>query len=206
MALTRTSLAAACGVDDLVLRCTAVTGAVVGGVAIVGDEYMFITGITSPNVYVRGRGSYGGYAKPHLALAPVTFALTSDIPDPAPGQTVPKGLDSPNWDVREAAVNGDFDPGAAGGKNLTRNTEVLIVKATAWTQTITAPNFAQDGLTVRFISTTAAAHVITYAAGFAGNAGASDIATFAATINGVLGIRAQAGTWAIVEISGVTVA
>lgn len=192
MAATKTTLASACTADDLLLRVTAAAGASVNCLVQVGDEFCVCTGIDGNNIKVRSRGSMGGRAKPHAVLAPVTFGLAVDFPADAPVQL-------PEWDVREASVNGDFDPGASGGKNLTRNTEIIIAKAGVYTQTITAPTQGQDGLNVRWVSSTANAHVIT-GVGLAG----TGIGTFAAT-GGALGVRAQNGRWIIVESGGVTI-
>ena len=59
--------------------------------------------------------------------------------------------------------------------------------------------------TITFISTTAAAHTITYTAGFYGNTTSSDVATAAATINSTLTIKAQGGTWSIVGNTNFTI-
>ncbi len=85
----------------------------------------------------------------------------------------------------------------------TSNTVVYLTKATAGAYTLAGPAKDQQN-TVIFVSTTAAAHVITYTAGFFGNTTSSDTATFPATINGVFTMKAQNGTWAPVTAGTMT--
>jgi hypothetical protein len=85
--------------------------------------------------------------------------------------------------------------GPSGSGVPTQNTIVYLTKATAGAYTLAAPAADQKN-TIIFVSTTAAAHTITYTAGFYGNTTSSDVATFPATINGVFTIQAQKGTWA----------
>jgi hypothetical protein len=201
MALTRTTLAAPCSADDLLLLVTAATGAAPNCLVQIGDEFCVCTGVDAAanTVKVRSRGSMGTRAKAHAITAAVTFGLAADFTnDPI---IVP-----PEWDVREAAVNQDFDPGALGGKNLTRNTEVVIVKAGVYLQTLSQPTLAQDGLKVRWVSASANAHVIGTTAANSGIGFTGALAgTFAAT-GGSLGVRAQNGRWCVIESYGISLA
>ena len=202
MALTKTSLASAVADNALLLNATSGTGAVVGGYVLIDGEFAVITSVATNLIGVRSRGSLGSRAAAHNALAPMTFGLASDFPDPPAGQTMPRPL-TEFPDTRSVSVDQSFDPGTAG---LTRNTTVFITKATAWLQTITGPPQSSDGLLVQFVSTTAAAHVITYTAGFSGNTTSSDIATFVATFGATITIMAQNGKWLAVSNTGVTIA
>jgi hypothetical protein len=198
MAITATSLAATFTADALAFNATAATGATVGGFAKVDDEYMVVTEIAGTRISVRSRGDQGTIAKPHGPLAPVQFGLQSDLPNAAPGSVVFTENYPP---VVSIGLDGTIDT-----SQMMRDVTLLITKATAAALTLVGPNRNQDGLVLTIVSTTAAAHVITYTAGFAGNTTGSDIATFAATVNGVLQIMARGGTWAVVSAVGVVVA
>ena len=76
-----------------------------------------------------------------------------------------------------------------------QNTVVYLTKATAGAYTLAKLHGESDQQnTIVFISTTAAAHTITYTAGFYGNTFSSDVATFPATINACFTIKANQGT------------
>jgi hypothetical protein len=204
MSLTRTSIASAMTANATSLAATAATGATVGGVAEIDGEYTIITAISGVNISVRSRGDQGTVAVAHRALAPLTFGLTSDFPAPGSGQTVPRPPS--DWELTSVSVSATYDPGTSGGLTILKDQLVVITKATAWLQTITGPSAAQDGQKICFFSATAAAHVITYTAGFHADTTSSDVATFAATYGNQLTIVAQGGKWGIFSNTGVTVA
>lgn len=198
MALTKTTLGAACTADDLRLKVAASAGAAPNCLVQIGDEFAVCTGVVDgTTINVRSRGSQGGRAKPHAILAPVTFGLGADFADTPAGMTA---VTNPDWDVREVGVDQGFDPGAAG-LNIKTNTEVLITKATALAQTVTPPSQGADGVEVRFLSTNAALHVLT----FTPVAGAMTTATFKAGGSSVT-IRAQNGVWQVVSNGNATIA
>jgi hypothetical protein len=151
----------------------------------VNGEKMRVTDASlSPTLQVV-RGIDGTAAGASGTLAPVVYGLTSDF-------SAVSGPGFASYGVDSAVAVPVVD------------TTVWLTKASAGAYTIVGPAKDQQN-TVTFISTTAAAHTLTYTAGFAGNTTSSDVATWAATINGTLTIKAQNGTWAIVALSGVTV-
>ena len=179
MALAATTLASAKAVNDRVIRVTSGTGAVVKGLVLVNGEVMRITDISlSPTIGVVP-GYNGTTAGPHGILAPVVFGLTTDFMDARGPDTQSFGADG--------AITG---PGGAGTVP-TRDVLVFLTKASAGAYTLAAPAIDQQN-TITFISTTAAAHVVT----IAGNAADKDVATWPATVNNMLAVKAQNGGWA----------
>lgn len=81
---------------------------------------------------------------------------------------------------------------------------VFLTKATASAITIDNPPVAMNGATLHIISTTAAAHTVTYTAGFGGGTTARDVATFGGAINDGMVIVAHNGTWQISSTRNVT--
>ncbi len=195
MALAATTLSGAKATNDIVIALTSATGAIPKMLALVDAEWMRITSNNLTPTLGVVPGYSGTPAGPHGILAPVVYGLTSDFVGSGivPGTIVA----SLSFGVSGAIT------GPSGSGVPTSNTLVYLTKATAGAYTLAGPATDQIN-TITFISTTAAAHTITYTAGFRGDTTASDVATFAATINGVMVIKAQGGTWAAVSLSGVT--
>ncbi len=197
MALTATTLSGAKATNDTVIALTSATGAASKQLALVDAEWMRITStLLTPTVGVVP-GYAGTPAGPHGVLAPVVFGPTQDFVNAGivPGTII----SSLSFGVSGAIT------GPSGSGVPISNTLVYLTKATAGAYTLVGPATDQIN-TVTFISTTAAAHTLTYTAGFSGNTTSSDVATWAATINGTLTIKAQGGTWAIISAYLVTVA
>lgn len=90
---------------------------------------------------------------------------------------------------------------------------VVITKGTACAVTLPAPTAGKpdagghDGMTIRFVSTTAAAHTVTNSSpGFNNGSTASDVATFGAAIGNWFIVEAYNGIWYIVGALNVTAA
>jgi hypothetical protein len=199
MPLTVTSTTAAIDANTLVIPVTSASGATVGGFCRINNEYSVITAITGLNISVRCRGDQGSNADPHNALAPVTFGLQTDLPAQAPGATTQNQPHAP--DIQSYGVSGAIDVTLLTAPE----TIIYLTKATAAAMTLVGPSKAQDGIKVTFVSTTAAAHTVTYTAGFSDNTTSSDVATFAATVGASFTIVASKGKWAAVSL-GVTIA
>jgi hypothetical protein len=197
MALTATTLATAIpDAHTLVFGVTSATGATVGGFCRVDNEYSFVSEVltttTPAQIRVRTRGDYGGVARAHDALAPVVFGLVTDLhtvyikPEPAEGTAM-------------LTVSAD---GAI--PQPTKDTIVLVAKPTASALTLANPSLALNGTRLTIITTTAQAHVVTFATGVHGTAG-SDVATSAAAVGATLPLVAQGGVWRVdAPISGAT--
>lgn len=196
MALTTTSLAAAADAQSLVFSVTSATGATVGGFVRIDNEYSFITAISGTNITVRNRGDYGSKAVAHAILAPLTFGLASDLPAAPAGSTLPGGF----VDNQSYGASGAIDVSLL----VAPHTLITLNKASAAAMTLAAPSKAQDGIMVTISSNTAAAHTVTYTAGFNADTTSSDVATFAATKGNAFTIMAMGGRWGMVSASGVT--
>ncbi len=195
MALTATTLAGAKATNDVVISLTSATGMLPKYLALVDAEWMRVTSNNlTPTIGVVP-GYSGTPAGPHGVLAPVIYGPTQDF---VSSGIVPGGVVASLSFGADGAITG---PSGAGVP--TSNTVVYLTKATAGAYTLAAPAKDQQN-TVIFVSTTAAAHVITYTAGFFGNTTSSDTATFPATINGVFTMKAQNGTWAPVTAGTMT--
>jgi len=202
MALTATSLAAACGASDLQLAITSTSSGfpVVGTVhenqlMQIDSEYMYITGVpASGYVTVRSRGSDGSAAVAHDILAPVlTSATLTDWPSTPVGAITarPPSVD----DIVTVGQNGTIAV-------PTKNTTILLTKGSALaTTTLGAPSKAQNGLRLTITSQTAYAHVITATSlisdGVTG--GAKSTLTFGAFVGASIVLVADNGLWNVVS-------
>lgn len=187
MAITNTTLLIAAVATSLRLRVTSATGAIVGMVMRVNDEYMAIVAINGLDIDVRTRGDFGGVAVDHAILSPVTFMLGSDM------VAFPKGEERPvpakDFDIVTIGANGAIPLPL-------RDTEFLIQKGSALaTSAIPDPSKAQNGLRIKFVSLTDFAHVVTHTTLHDGTTGVSTTATFAAFRGACYSAVAQDGKW-----------
>jgi hypothetical protein len=198
MALSNTTLAAAVAFNDVTLRLTAATGFADKQLVRVDNEMMAQAGAATGNVITVRRGIEGTAVVAHGILADVVTGLPGDFPAPPPGETV----QVPPMDQGRNTIG--VDTTFATADYPTADLTYVITKATAAAITLGAPSKAQNGLRLTFRSATAAAHTITYAAGFYGDAGSSDIATFAAKVGASATFEANAGTWGVIALANVT--
>lgn len=197
MALTATSIAAALGANDLVLKATAATGATVGGIAKVDNEYMQITDIAGTSISVR-RGLNGSAQVVHNILAPLVFGLWSDLAALGVTEIVP----TPTMKFDVVTIGADTATLTAP----VRDTLYIVTKATALaTTTLPDPKATSDGLSVVFTSATAAAHVVTLVNGNDGTTGNHTTLTFAAFAGAGCGLVAVKGKWNVVSNIAVTI-
>lgn len=100
------------------------------------------------------------------------------------------------------------DASADGAITLLEGGVVKITKGTAAALTLADPSVADDGAILYIMSTTAAAHTVSNAAGSGFNAGgaASDVGTFGAAIGNSLILVALGGNWYVLNNIGVTLA
>lgn len=198
MALTATTLASAKAMNDTRVVLTSATGIANKYRMLVDGEVMRVTDVSlSPTIGVVP-GYSGTPANPHGVLAPVIYGPTTDFV--AAGITEGGVVNTLSFGA-DGAITGP----AGSGTVPVSNTIIYLTKATAGAYTLAAPAIDQQN-TLTFVSTTAAAHTITVTAGFYGNTTSSDVATFPATKNGTLTVKAQNGLWAPISTasSGVT--
>jgi len=209
MALTATTLSAACTASDTLLAITSTSSGFPAVATIpnplqvmqVDDEYMLIVTVPVANtVRVAQRGYHGSVATAHDILAPViTSSSASDFPATQPGAnlTRPPFVD----DIVSVGQNGTIAV-------PTRNTTILLTKATALgTTTLGAPSLGSDGIRVTITTETAAAHVITATSLVADGVSGSPhtTMTFAAFKGASITLVAANGLWQDTAAVGVTV-
>ncbi len=198
MAVTITTLAAACGANDQVLTLTAVTGFAQGQVIMVDGEWMVQSGpnIGTTQVPVQRGGKQGTVQRAHAILSTVMTGLSSDIPGPQSGWTNNPAIYKK--EITSYGVAGAITPPSV-------DTLIFLDKATAAAMTLTSPPpGTPDGIEVTIFSNTAAAHTVTYTPGFNGNTETSDVATFAATIGNSITLLSARGLWGVKCAAGVT--
>ncbi len=195
MAVVTTTLAGAKATNDIRINLTSATGVASKMLALVDAEWMRITDVLlAPTVGVVP-GYNGSTAGPHGILAPVTYGVPGDFVNVG---IVPLGvITSLSFGVDGAIT------GPAGANTVpVSDTVIYLTKASAGAYTIALPGQGQTNR-LTFISTTAAAHVVT----MTGNPGGSDVATFTAVIGASLTIKADpVGAWDIIATGLVTVA
>lgn len=201
MAITSTTLASACGANDQFIKVTSATGTAIGQIWRVESEYMIQTALaatgTSTTIPVARRGYNASTVQAHAILAPVANFLPSDMPGAQPNQWV-------NPAVFESQIS---SIGANGAIAIpTANQTLFVDKATAAALTLAAPSAASDGVRLTIFSTTAAAHTVTYDAGFYADTTSSDVATFAAKAGASMTIMAYKGAWGVISLGNVTIA
>lgn len=184
MALTVTSLNGAVTASQRQVTLTAFTNPSVGAMSAdtmlqVDGEAMRVTDATYTPTLAVTRGdciNTATLAVAHNTLAPIIYGLTTDF---AQGVN-----NAPVWSYGvDATVT-----------NPRVDATIYIDKATAIALTLTDPDKDAQNV-VRFVSLTAAAHLVTYATGFYDNTTTSDVATFPATAGASFTIQAQGGKW-----------
>lgn len=200
MALALTSLNGAITKNARQIRLTAFTNPQVGPIGpdvmlLVDGEWMrMASALLSPVLDVtRGdsNGVAGATATAHGTLAPVIYGLSSDFTSGTNVSVAPTYTYGADATITNPIVDAT----------------IYITKATAAALTLTDPNVDNQS-TVRIVSLTAAAHLITYATGFYDNTTTSDVATYPATAGATLTLVAQGGKWRPVATAddGVTIA
>jgi hypothetical protein len=198
MAITNTTLAAACAAGDQSIKVTSATGFAVGGLVRIDSEFMVITSAyvaASTTVPVLREGQGGSSVQAHSILAPVAVGLTSDSLNPAPGSVVNPAVSQPQ--MVSYGADGAITP-------PTYSTIVTLNKATAAAMTLVSPSGIADGTLMTILSTTAAAHTVTYTPGFYGDTTSSDVALFAAKVGASATFIACRGLWGVYALANVT--
>lgn len=111
--------------------------------------------------------------------------------------------------LAQAAGGGPVTVASANGAITAKSGTVAITKGTAAALTIADPvSGSDDGKILRIVSTTAAAHTVSNAAGSGFNAGgaSSDVGTFGGAIGDNLVLIAYGGKWLVLSKTNVTLA
>lgn len=183
MALTNTTLAAACGPSDLTLSiASTLTGFPAVGAAPaaqplrIDSEMMFIVSTlvaAAPGtIRVRSRGTEGFAVAHDVGAGVATSSIPSDF-----------NVAGPIVTNNEPTV----DNSITLGQDQTIiapvvSTTYFITKGSAAAITLLGNPAAPVGVVLTFIATTAFTHAITYAPGFAANGAPSDLASFSGSL------------------------
>lgn len=208
MALTNTTLSAACGANDTTLAVTSTSSGfpavgTIGSKQIMrvdGEDMMIDVVPVANTVKVLLRGLNGTRAVPHDILAVVqTSSNPQDFLELPVGADVPR----PPY-VDDIVTIGEDTVFAAAGTTPSagvqpypvKDTTYLITKASACAITLIAvaattpaPSAASTGVTMTFINGTAQAHTVTYGPGFNGNTSTSDVATSNSLVGATLVLK-----------------
>lgn len=223
MALTNTTLAAACGASDLLLSITSTSSGfpAVGTYSspkqvmrIHGEDMLIEVVPASGFVKVMQRGYNGSVAVAHQALS-----VVSTSSDPQDFLRTPDGAvnSRPPYtdELVTLGVNTTFTASGTPATSTTqpyptKNTTyylnkagVLAVELIAVGATTPAPSAANAGVKMTFVGLTANAHTVTYGPGYNGNTTTSDVATS----NGLVGatLELQIGPGGLISATNASV-
>jgi hypothetical protein len=195
MALTRTTLSSAAGVNDREIVVASATGIVAGDLVRIDQEFMVVqkdysSGTTVP---VR-RGQLGSATKAHVATAGVVHGTAQDDWDaPGVGATVNNmiaGRPVIITSITAATSTLVHAPAGCDHRVILNGTSVI-------TLTIPVPTLDMDGDQLTIISNGAAAHVPTFTGGLGGAGASYDAVTNNATGKFALTVFAANETWQI---------
>jgi hypothetical protein len=189
MALTRTTLAAACGADDDQIVVTSATGFTVGRPVLIENEYAVIREISGTTIKLTLRGQNGTIQKAHNILATVVTGPADEMP--ASPEKLPP--------IQYYSVSG-----AISLPDDNRDVTVILNKAGVAAMTLADPTQAMSGRKVVITSETAQAHTVTNTTGFNGASTSGDVATFGGAIGDTMVIQAVNGKWHAIVLTDVT--
>jgi len=200
MAVTlSTTAATAVLVTDRTVKLTSGTGASVGMLVKMEQEWSTITAIAADGVTITlgPRGILGSFAQAHKILSPVEVGLSSEFNVPTPaGQVVPIPYSTP------AVVY----YGAAGAIAIPdHDANIFLVAASAAAMTIANPGTDIDGRTLTIAARAAQAYTVT-AGSATGYKNTTGTATFGGAIGDNMVIVASEGLWLPVSTVNVTFA
>lgn len=184
MALARTTLSAAIGIDDSKMLVASATGFAAGYVFKIDGEVFRVA-----KAYVAGsttvpflRGQEGTVATTHPSSAGVVVGVASDWSNPAAGSIVPFPLAGKSLLSASYSASGAITLPVAGS-----DLEVQINGTTICAMTVAAPTKDLDGCKLYISSNGAAAHTVTFTGGLSGAGTSYDVLTVNATAPVTLG-------------------
>lgn len=191
MALTTTTLAAACAKNDKTISVTSATGFAAGNLVKIDIEVMQVT-----KDYVSGtsvgvlRGLDGSEQIAHVSGVNVNTYLGTDAANDAPGGPSTSFPTQPAQDLRSYAAAGAIALPFAG-----RNMVAQIIGTGALAMTLANPTKDLDGSLLIIVGNGKAAHTVTYTAGLGNGGSALDVLTFAAGGQQSLWLIASNAIW-----------
>ncbi len=194
MARATTTLASAVAAGDIAINVTSATSVAAGRYILIDQEVMKVA-----NSYVSGtlvpvlRGQDGSVTGAHFITAAVTHGLASDFATPAAQTAV-------TWPIADRAVLVASVTAATSTLVLPpagTDMRVVINLATAIALTVPVPTKDMDGTTLWIVSSTVAAHVVTFTGGLGGVGSGYTALTAATGAQMCIQVIACNGTWNI---------
>lgn len=166
MALARTTLAAAVGLNDLSVLLTSISGLAVGQKLIIDEEEMRVASVpASAAVPVPvTRGINGTAVKAHVSGAGVVSGLSTDFATPRQPR---------RREIRSYSAAGAIALPTPGNDMV-----AILNGTTARAMTLANPAKDNDGDILTVIGNGKAAHTVTYAAGLGAGGAGLDVMTF----------------------------
>lgn len=205
MANTRTTLAAALGVDDTFLTLASATNVAAGSILKIDDEIVvvqkdYLSGVVA-NIR---RGQIGTRTQAHVTTAGVTIYGTAaaDFMDPATASIVNFPLAGRTRSLTSLTASATLAQSEPGSD------QVVVLNGTgAITLTVAVPDAAKDGDLLFIVSNGAAQHLLTFTGGLSGAGGSYDVITINATAPAAFGFIACNKLWMAIcgpAVSGTT--
>lgn len=192
MALVRTTLSAAVGVDDTSIVVASATSIVAGRIIRVDQEWMVVQKDYSSGTTVNvRRGQLGSKTSAHVVTAGVVHGDAADFD--TPGAAVP--VNSPI--VRPVVITSITATGTLTHAPAGSDHRVILNGTDVITLTVPVPTVDMDGDQLTIISNGAAAHVPTFTGGLGGAGASYDAVTNNATGKFALTVFAANATWQI---------
>jgi hypothetical protein len=192
MALTTTTLSAACGQTDVSIAVTSATSFVAGMFVKVDDEVMqiaknYVSGTTIPVQ----RGLDGSKQTTHVSSTNVTIFLASDETPSA--QTVVQfpTAGTPRRKLYYAAA------GAITLPNAGEDMVAIIIGTSTLAMTLADPTKDMDGSFLYIISNGKGAHTVTYTGGVGAGGTTMDVGTYNTTEQTGCALMAANGKWVL---------
>lgn len=188
MALTRTTLSAACGAVDTEVTIASITGLQAGYNLLIDGESMRVTTVGSAATVPVGvyRGIRGSNVVAHPTTAGVTFGPAGDFG----GANVPSRSAARLRDVVSLSAAGAITLNTPG-----RDLVAIINGTSVVAATLANPAKDNDGDVMYIVGNGKAAHTVTYTAGLGAGGAALDVLTFAAGGQQCLLLVAANETW-----------
>jgi hypothetical protein len=192
MALTTTTLSAACAVGDEQITVTSASGFAMNSYVQVDNEFMQITSTyngTATIVPVR-RGVNGTLPIAHPSGANATAGTGSDFGNPNASVSTAYALAGRRRKVESYSAAGAITLPASG-----EDTVAIINGTNALAMTLANPGKDQDGSLLYIASNGKAAHTVTYTAGLGNASTGYTVATFTTGSQQTLSLMAINGIW-----------
>jgi hypothetical protein len=193
MALATTTLSATITALDTNIVVASAASVSAGRLVLIDQEVMqvaqnYSTGTTIPVL----RGRDGSKSSAHFLTAAVTHGLASDFALPSPQQNVTYSVGRPVVMASITTTSTSLVLPTAG-----QDMRVVINLATAASITVPVPTKDMDGTELWIVSSTVAAHVVTFTGGLGGVGSGYTALTAATGAQMCIHVMACNGTWNI---------